>query len=165
MKILDSNQIQQKIKRLAYEILEHNYEENVLILAGINNNGYGFAKILKSHLSKISDAEFELCQIKLNPADPLTHDIQISREGKELKGKSIILIDDVANTGRTLFYASKPLMDVLAKKVEVAVLVDRKHKSFPIHVKYMGISLATTLKENIKVDLAKAKERAVYLED
>ncbi len=165
MKILDHIQIKQKIKRLAYEILEHNYEEKVLILAGINNNGHGFAKILKGTLSKITDIELKLCQIQLNPANPVSEEIKLSLNQKELKSKSIILIDDVANTGRTLFYAAKPLMDILPKKVEVAVLVDRKHKSFPIAVTYTGISLATTLKENINVQLGKVADRAVYLED
>jgi pyrimidine operon attenuation protein/uracil phosphoribosyltransferase len=59
----------------------------------------------------------------------------------------------VANTGRTLFYAFKVFMDILIKKVEVAVLVDRKHKLFPIKVDYVGLSLATTMQENIKAHL------------
>ena len=72
-------------------------------------------------------------------------------------------MDDVANTGRTIFYAIKPLLDILPKKVEVAVLVDRTHKAFPIRVDYYGISLATTLKETINVEIRKKKERAVFL--
>ena len=79
------------------------------------------------------------------------------------EGKVIIIVDDVANTGRTLFYAMKPIFQIIPKKVEVAVLVDRMHKSFPIKIDYMGLSLATTLKENIEVKIRDVKEQAVYL--
>jgi pyrimidine operon attenuation protein/uracil phosphoribosyltransferase len=78
----------------------------------------------------------------------------------ELQGKAIIVVDDVANTGRTLFYAIKPLLDILPKKIETAVLVDRKHKAFPIAITYYGLSLATTLQEHIDVKL---EESSVYL--
>ena len=83
---------------------------------------------------------------------------------KELNKTSIIVVDDVANTGRTIFYATKPLMTILPKKIEAAVLVDRKHKLFPIKVDYVGISLATTLKENIRVDLSRKTQKSVHLE-
>ena len=70
----------------------------------------------------------------------------------------------MANTGRTIFYAIKPFLDVLPGKVEVAVLVDRKHKSFPVKVDYMGLSLATTLQENISVNLSEKDNYSVYLD-
>ena len=89
---------------------------------------------------------------------------QIDIDESLFKNKVVIIVDDVANTGRTIFFAFKPFLDILTKKVEVAVLVDRKHKSFPIKVDYVGLSLATTLKENIKVQLGVAKEREVRLE-
>ncbi|MEL6989936.1 MAG: phosphoribosyltransferase family protein, partial [Bacteroidota bacterium] len=72
-------------------------------------------------------------------------------------------VDDVANTGRTIFYAFKPLFEILPKKIEVAVLVDRKHKSFPIKVDYVGLSLATTIQENIDVQILNTEDKAVYL--
>ena len=74
-------------------------------------------------------------------------------------------MDDVANTGRTLFYAIKPLLDILPARVEIAVLVDRKHKSFPMQVDYVGLSLATTMNNNIQVDILKTRDWAVHLED
>ena len=83
---------------------------------------------------------------------------------EELRDKVIIVVDDVANTGRTIFYAIKPLLNVLPRKVEVAVLVDRKHKSFPVHVDYVGMSLNTTLQENIDVHIDSPEEWAVFLE-
>ncbi len=163
MKLLDHTQIRQKIERLAYEILEQNYEEKGLILAGINNNGMGFAKLLHRKLQSLTDMPIVLTRIRLSPANPLEKEIVLGIPKEDLQGKVVIVVDDVANTGRTIFYACKPLLEVLPKKVEVAVLVDRKHKSFPIKVDYVGMSLATTIQENIDVQILKAKEAAVFL--
>ncbi|MBK9734182.1 MAG: hypothetical protein IPO92_04140 [Saprospiraceae bacterium] len=94
-----------------------------------------------------------LSKITLNPARPLDFPIETDLSPDILHNKTIIIIDDVANTGRTLFYAFKVYMAILVKKIEVAVLVDRKHKMFPIKVDYVGLTLATTIQENIKADL------------
>lgn len=164
MKILSNTQIAQKINRLAIQILENNYTEKKLVLAGINNNGLGFAKLLMKAIQKISDVEIILANISLNPAKPTSDEVSINIEEGVFRNKVVIIVDDVANTGRTIFFAFKPFLDILTKKVEVAVLVDRKHKSFPIKVDYVGLSLATTLKENIKVKLGAVREREVRLE-
>jgi pyrimidine operon attenuation protein/uracil phosphoribosyltransferase len=99
----------------------------------------------------------------LNPAKPLSEEIVLEMPIEEVKDNVIIIVDDVANTGRTIFYAFKPLMDILPKKVEVAVLVDRTHKSFPVKVDYFGLSLATTLKENIAVKIREVEEFGVFM--
>ena len=164
MKILNQNQIKQKIRRLSFEILEHNYSEKQLILAGINNNGMHFAKMLLAELEKISDLQFSLMNVQLNPAQPLSSPITIDLPASEIKNKVVIIIDDVANTGRTIFFAMKPLMESLPRKIEAAVLVDRTHKSFPIKVDYVGLALATTLKDNIDVQLKGYDEMSVHLD-
>ena len=123
-----------------------------------------FAKLLLKELQKISGTHFVLTNLSLNPADPLSEPIQIELAEKELKNKPIIIIEDVANTGRTIFFALKPLLEILPKKVEAAVLIDRTHKSFPIKVDYVGLSLATTLKDNIDVHLKGVEEMAVFLD-
>lgn len=163
MQILTKTQIQQKIERLAFEILENNFEEEEIILAGINFKGMTFAGLLKDALEKITKIPLRLIQIRLNPAKPLQDPIQIDVPVEQLKGKTIIVVDDVANTGRTIFYALKPLMQIVPRKVEVAVLVDRKHKYFPIAVDYVGLSLATTMQEDIEVKIRDTKEWAVFL--
>ncbi len=163
MKILDHSQIKQKIKRIAIEILENNFEEKSIVLAGINNNGTGFAKLLIKELKKITEIELILVTIRLSPASPITSDIEIDAPVSSLKGKTIIVVDDVANTGRTIFYGCKPLLDIIPKKIEVAVLVDRKHKTFPIYAKYVGFSLATTLKEDIDLQISDTQNFAVYM--
>lgn len=163
MKILDKPQILQKIKRLAIEILENNFEEKTIVLAGINNNGSGFARLIERELTSITDIKIQLVEIKLNPASPLSSPIEINTGVESMKGKTIIIIDDVANTGRTIYYACKPLMEVIPKKLEVAVLVDRKHKTFPIYPKYVGVSLATTLKEDIDLQILNTEDWGLYL--
>jgi pyrimidine operon attenuation protein/uracil phosphoribosyltransferase len=163
MQILTKVQIQQKIDRLAFEILENNFEETDIVLAGINNNGMSFAHLLRDALIRITKIPVKLIHITLNPAKPLQHPVEIDVPVADLSGKAIIIVDDVANTGRTIFYAIKPFMDILPRKVEVAVLVDRKHKSFPIAVDYVGLSLATTIQEDIDVKIRDAKNWAVDL--
>lgn len=163
MKILNERQIRQKVKRLAIEILEHNFGEPEIILAGINNNGMVFSELLMQELTNMSNIPITVTRIRLNPANPLAADIILEMPPEEVKDKVLIIVDDVANTGRTIFYAIKPILEVLPKKVEVAVLVDRSHKSFPIRVDYYGLSLATTLKNNIDVQIRAVAERAVFL--
>jgi pyrimidine operon attenuation protein/uracil phosphoribosyltransferase len=166
MQILDDQQIRQKIKRIAIEILEHNFEESQVILAGLNNNGLGFAQLLLAELLPLAPEGMELIltRIRLNPANPVEYAPYIEMPAEALRGKSIILVDDVANTGRTVFYAVQPLLSVLPKKVEFAVLIDRKHKSFPVKADYVGLALATTLRENIKVNIRDVETMAVFLE-
>lgn len=165
MKLLDQRQINHKVNRLAIEILENNYKERQVFLAGINNNGYEFAKLIKTALRRrTKDIEVELCRINLNPAAPTTSPIKISIPVQELENQSVIVVDDVANTGRTLFYACRPLMEIIPSKLEVAVLVDRTHKTFPIKVDYVGVSLATTLQEHIAVKIINVEEKEVHLE-
>jgi pyrimidine operon attenuation protein / uracil phosphoribosyltransferase len=163
MKILNDRKIRQKIRRLAYEILENNYEEAEIILAGINNNGMSFARLLFDQLSSITKQQLTLTHILLNPANPLESEVRIDLPAPSLQGKVIIVVDDVANTGRTIFYACKPLLETLPKKIEVAVMVDRTHKSFPVKVDYFGLSLATTLLENIDVQIREVVEFGVFL--
>lgn len=164
MKVLSNKQIEQKVERLAYEILEDNFNESTVVFLGINKNGLRFAKILQNTYDTISEGKSTLGGITLNAANPLDDEITIDVDLKTLNKHSVIIVDDVANTGRTIFYAAKPLMNYLPKKVQVAVLVDRKHKQFPIEVDYVGLSLATTLKENIRVELSRKTSKSVHLE-
>jgi pyrimidine operon attenuation protein / uracil phosphoribosyltransferase len=163
MKILDDRQIRHKLKRLTIQILENNIEESEIILAGINNNGVAMAQLLLNELVGRTTIPITLTRIKLNPASPIENPIVLEMPLENVKNKAIIVVDDVANTGRTIYYALKPLMDSLPRKVEVAVLVDRKHKSYPIQADYVGLSLATTLKENIDVQIRDVEEFSVYL--
>ncbi len=165
MQILTDQQIRQKIRRIAIEILERNYGEPEIILAGLNNNGLGFAKLLLAELQAVATKStiLTLTRIRLNPANPVEYEPVVELAEAELRGKSIVIVDDVANTGRTIFYAVQPLLKVVPKKVEVAVLVDRQHKSFPVKADYVGLSLATTMRDDIDVRIREVAEMAVFL--
>jgi pyrimidine operon attenuation protein/uracil phosphoribosyltransferase len=163
MKILTERQIRQKIRRIAIEIAEQNFEDDEIILAGINNNGMTFAQLLVNELLQLTGQKITLTRIRLNPANPLASEVQLEMPVEEVHDKVIIIVDDVANTGRTIFYAYKPLLETLPKKVEVAVLVDRTHKYFPVRVDYVGLSLATTLLEDIDVQIREVEEFGVFL--
>jgi pyrimidine operon attenuation protein/uracil phosphoribosyltransferase len=163
MQILDDYQIRQKITRMSYEILENNLDYEEVFLAGINNNGQRLAHLLLKELNSISTQKFILSSIKLNPSAPLEMTIVSSLDIQLYQDKPVVVIDDVANTGRTTFYAFKALMDVVPSKIEVAVLVDRKHKSFPVKVDYVGLTLATTIQEHIKAHLMDDQNLSVEL--
>lgn len=165
MIILHEQQIRHKIKRLAIEVLERRTDDSALVLVGLNNKGLVFAGLLHEALVEIKPASLQvtLTRIRLNPAEPTAYDPVVEGGAEALVGKSVIVVDDVANTGRTLFYAMKPLLEVLPQRVEVAVLVDRKHKQFPIQPDYVGLSLYTTLRDNIEVTL-EGPTMSVHLE-
>ncbi len=164
MKILGEQEIKQKIQRMAIQIAENNYHYDEIILAGINDNGYGFAKLLEKSVKKVITTNIVTKRLKLNAANPLSEPIAFEVKPENIRSKVVIIVDDVANTGRTIFYAFKPLMEDLPLKIEVAVLVDRKHKMFPINVDYVGLSIATTIKENISVMIHGVDEMEVHLD-
>src|SRR5690606_5208164 len=89
-----------------------------------------------------------LLNLKLNKKSPLEDDLTIDIP---LDDKSVVLIDDVANSGRTLMYALRPLLKFRPSKIKVAVLMDRKHKNYPIAPDIIGHSVSTTIQDRIVV--------------
>ncbi|MCV9388799.1 phosphoribosyltransferase family protein [Reichenbachiella ulvae] len=160
--ILDSAQIDQRIIRIAYQIYENHLEEKHLILAGVSDNGHEFAQMLEKELKKISNQKYTVGKVDINKEAPLSEEIELDLDDKELIKKPVILIDDVLHSGKTAAYALKALLNVNIKKIEVAVMVNRSHKSFPIYPKYSGYELATTMNDHVTV-VFKGKEKGVYL--
>lgn len=163
MKILSSSQVARKIKRLAIEIYSNHLNNGEINFVGINQKGVKFAEIVGEELTKISPLKINYFSVKLDPSNPLRSEIEISTNISSLSGKKIILFDDVANTGRTIFYACKPFLNIIPEGLEIAALVDRKHKLFPIQVDYVGLSLATTLHNNIEVIFKEDNTAEAYL--
>ncbi|AUC81994.1 phosphoribosyltransferase family protein [Lacinutrix sp. Bg11-31] len=150
--ILSHDEITHKIRRIAYQIYEANSNETEVILAGIDSNGYILAKKLKSVLSRISPINPVLCKVIIDKKNPLEA-IKTSIPEEDYKNKSIILIDDVLNSGTTLIYGVKHFLDVPLKKFKTAVLVNRNHKKYPVKADFKGISLSTSLNEHVEVIL------------
>jgi pyrimidine operon attenuation protein/uracil phosphoribosyltransferase len=152
--ILNHQQIQHKITRIAYQIYETFVDENEIIIAGIASNGFKLAEEIKNKLTEISEIEVILCEVNINKTNPLDV-VQTNLKPNEYKGKSIVLVDDVLHSGTTLIYGVKHFLEVDIKKLKTAVLVDRNHKKFPVKADFKGISLSTTAKEHVQVVLEK----------
>lgn len=163
--ILNHLQITQKIDRIAYQILEDNYQETEIVIVGIANNGYLFAEKIVEKLRSIAigNVEFNLVKLTLDKNNPLKNKIEIEKPTDVLKDKVIILVDDVLNSGKTLIYGVKFLLDYPIKRMSTAVLVDRNNKKYPIGIHYNGLALSTTLKSNISMEFSKNGEIAAYL--
>ncbi len=161
MQLLTHTQINAKVTRLAMEILERNTEESELYILGINNRGMELARRLTQELRAMSESPLHLWALTIDPRQPLTSGTRLDHDVQGLDGKPVLVVDDVANTGRTLFYALGALQGVLPSKIEVAVLVDRRHKNWPIYVTYSGMMLSTTLGDNILVNFSQEKDTAI----
>jgi pyrimidine operon attenuation protein/uracil phosphoribosyltransferase len=138
-----------KLQRMAYEIAERNINEEQIILAGIKENGSIIAKILVSFLRDIFKGKISIIEITIDKKNP--KNISLSEEIK-FDEKVIIVVDDVANSGRTLLYALKPFLDFYPKKIQTLVLVERSYKEFPVASDYVGLSVSTALTEKIIVE-------------
>ncbi len=152
--ILNHKQIQYKIKRIAYQIYENNSNETTIILAGIANNGFIFAEKLKTELELISPLKIILCKVEMDKKNPL-NTVKTSLNSNSYQNKSIVLVDDVLNSGTTLMYAVKHFLNVPLKQFKTAVLVNRNHKKYPVKADFKGISLSTSIQEHITVEFTK----------
>lgn len=163
--IIDKWTLQQKITRIAYEILEEHIDEKEICLIGIQNGGFQTAELLKQTINTINkQVNITVHSIIVNKDKPLQTENELSKEITYFNHKLCIIVDDVANSGRTIFYAFKQFLSIEPSSVKVAVLVDRKHKRFPVQCNYVGTSLATTIKEHIKVVFKNNEVEAAYLE-
>lgn len=163
VQILNSDEVKQKTIRIAHQIVEENYDEKELLMIGIRPNGYGYAEQLKKEVEKVDGMKVTLIELNLNKQKPLESEITLDLGKKTLDGKVVVIVDDVANTGKTLYYALKPVMEFLPKKVQAAVLVDRQHKLFPVTADFVGLSLSTTLQEHIEVEFDAKGNGQAYL--
>ncbi|SMG12768.1 pyrimidine operon attenuation protein / uracil phosphoribosyltransferase [Marivirga sericea] len=161
--ILDREAIRSKIKRIAFQILENNYKEKNLYIIGINGGGAILAKNITVELIEISDLKPNYLSIKLNKLSPADSEVVLSDKITNSEDAVVLLVDDVLNSGKTVFYALRPLMDMNLKKIETAFLVNRAHRSFPIAANYTGVEIATTIQEHINFNWSD-EGFGVYLE-
>ena len=163
--ILNKQQIQQKIDRIAYQILEDNFEEEEILIAGMLPRGTNIAQRLKTILDEIAPFKSKLITLDVDRNATILSakkDFDI----EECHGKVVILVDDVLNSGKALAYGFGVFLNAPLKKLRTVVLVDRNHKNFPINTDYSGIALSTVLKQHIDVVLDKeGEEDAVYMAD
>ena len=149
--LLSEEQIHGKIKRIAYQILENNYLEDHLYLAGIKGGGYLLAEKIQHEYNLISDKPAKLLKVSIDKENPLSSPVELDKSIETPEHSVVIIIDDVLNSGRTVIYALKPFLGMPLKKIESAFLVNRSHRLFPVSAKYTGMELSTTLQEHIRV--------------
>ena len=148
--ILDKETADKKLRRMALEIAERNYEKKEIILIGIKESGVIIARKIETYLKGVFSGSISLLELWINKKNPA----ETKLSGKmDFSNKTILLIDDVANSGRTLLYALQPLLQQLPQQIQTLALVERTHKQFPIAVDYVGLSVSTTLQENIIVEV------------
>lgn len=162
--ILSHQQIQHKIKRIAYQIYETNVAEEEIVIAGIDGGGLHFAKKIQKALEEITEAKITLCTVYMNKQNPLESGVSTSLDEGEYKNKAVVLVDDVLNSGTTLIYGVHHFLKTPLKRLKTAVLVNRNHKKYPVKADFKGISLSTSLQEHVHVEFQDRND-VVYLED
>ena len=158
--ILNKATADRKIRRMALEVAEGNYNEQELVLIGIKENGSVIAQKMAGHLAEVFGGQVQVLELSLDKKQP--GEVQLSAN-LDFTGKNILLIDDVANSGRTMLYALKPLLAFHPKKIETLALVERTHKTFPIAVDYTGLSVSTTPDQHIYVEVVGGEVEGAWI--
>lgn len=161
-KILSSVEINQKINRLGHQLLEDCFEQTEIFMGGIAGNGLELAHRLAEIVEQHSDVKVNLFEIRINKNEPWSEAIELGTDRTRMKNGYIVLVDDVINSGKTMQYALTEILNFPTRAIKTVVLVDRKHRRFPIKADFVGLSLSTTLKERVEVSFS-AEEQAAYL--
>lgn len=154
-RVFSDKEVRQRIQRIAWEIYEIHAKEKQLILAGISRRGYVLAELIADKLKEISKLEVTLGELNMDKDHPTESGVSFSLSKEEYRNGSVIVVDDVLNSGKTLIYGVNFFLDVPLKRLTTAVLVDRSHKRYPVKADVKGVSLSTSLKETVEVQIEK----------
>lgn len=161
--VLNKVQIEAKLDRMVHEIHELCYNENEIIICGVApGNGTEISKRIANKLAGVSKITPILTTIEINKEDPLSSEIKLGLKANDYEGKTVVIIDDVSNSGKTLMYAVKHFMEKHIKSILPLVLVDRDHSRYPVKTRFVGLTISTTLQNHITVEMNESEE-AVYL--
>jgi pyrimidine operon attenuation protein/uracil phosphoribosyltransferase len=150
--ILTKTQIDQKIMRLAHQILENTSDIDTIYLAGICGNGMKIARNIANILTENTKQSIHVFEISLDKDHPLDFPIHLEIDSTLLKNEVIVLIDDVLNSGKTMQYAVVKLLEQPVRAIKTVALVDRRHRRYPIKCDFVGITLSTTLKDRVEIN-------------
>lgn len=159
--LLDHEQVQRKLRRIAIQLCEENWSEQGIVLVGVAPRGTMLSKRLAALIGEFSKITVELAELALDKDDPLTGPVHLSVDTGTLRNRTVVLVDDVLMSGRTLMHAAAHLVKVKLAKLITVVLVDRRHRTYPIRADIVGLTLSTTVQEHISVVLG--RKDAVYL--
>ncbi|MEM7162288.1 MAG: phosphoribosyltransferase family protein [Bacteroidota bacterium] len=153
VQILDAEKIDKIIKRIAHQILENFFGEKEIIMVGIDRQGFLFAERIQTEIHQLSDLNVRLFKLRFDKLNPLEEEYDFSGKMSDLEKANIVLVDDVLNSGKTLAYALRFIMEVNVKQIFSTVLIDRFHRRYPVRADFVGLTLSTTLQEHIAVEL------------
>jgi pyrimidine operon attenuation protein/uracil phosphoribosyltransferase len=169
--LLDEEQVRRTLSRIAHEIIERNDDLDAVALVGIHTRGVPLAQRLRRLVEERSGVELALGQLDITfhrddvhvrgasaprRAQPVVRDTKLDFE---LEGRTVILVDDVLYTGRTIRAAIDALIEYgRPARVQLAVLADRGHRELPIRPDYVGKNLPTSRGDRIQVELLEVDE-------
>ncbi len=169
--LLDEEQVRRTLSRIAHELIERNDELESVALVGIHTRGVPLAQRLRSLVEERAGVELPLGQLDITfhrddvhvrgghaprRPQPLVRDTRLDFE---LEGRTVVLVDDVLFTGRTIRAAIDALLEYgRPDRVQLAVLADRGHRELPIRPDYVGKNLPTGRDERIQVELVEIDE-------
>ena len=152
--VLNASSADKKLRRMALEIAERNEGIDEIIIIGIKENGIFIAKKIEEYLEPFFAGKLKTVALSINKKNP--NDVTLS-EDVILKKKLILLVDDVANSGKTMLYSIRPLLLKFPSQIQTLALVERTHKMFPLALNYVGLSVSTTKEETIVVNVQNGK--------
>jgi pyrimidine operon attenuation protein/uracil phosphoribosyltransferase len=159
--ILNKATAAQKMQRLALEVAEQlQGDDKDVIVIGIKNSGLVIAEKMGVLLKAIVPNPIKIIAATLDKQLPKT--VTLSAD-IDFTSKHVLLCDDVANSGRTMLYALKPLLDFYPASIQTLVLVERMHKQFPVKPDYVGLSIATTVQEHIEVEIENGEVAGAFI--
>lgn len=161
--ILSPVQLEQKIQRLAHELLENCFEEKEVFIGGIQGNGKLLADKLHAILKDSAEVKFHLFEVTVNKDEPWSDPMVLSIPREQMKNGFIVLVDDVLNSGKTMQYALTELLQFPTKAIKTLTLVDRTHRRFPIKADFVGIRLSTTLQERVEITMNEESIKAYLI--
>ena len=150
-RILDATEFNQKLIRIAHQIIEEIHDEKLVFFGGITGNGFEMAKSLTDIVRQFTKQKIDLFEIQVNKEEPWNEDITLSIPTSKLKNAYIIIVDDVLNSGKTMQYTLVEFLKQATKAIKTVAMVDRMHRRYPIKADFVGLCLSTTLQERVEV--------------
>ena len=158
--ILSKEVADKKLRRMALEICERNAGESELLLLGIKENGIAVAEKISAYIKDTFTGKVSVHSLSIDKKTPAA--VQITPPA-DCKGRVVVLIDDVANSGKTMLYALQPLLAAYPKKIQTLAMVERTHKSFPVDIDYTGLSVSTGADEHIYVEVEAGEVKGAWM--
>ena len=151
--ILDKETIKRTIKRISYEIIEKNRDLNDIVVVGIKTRGVNLAQRIIANIDSIEGVKVQNGELDIYAyRDDIENEVEVTLPNLDVLGKTVILVDDVLYTGRTIRAAMDAIMDIgRASRIQLAVLIDRGHRELPITANYVGKNIPTSNNEKVKV--------------